>query len=917
MSCLFLIAAAGVVLCGSAAAQTTNDVGTGPTIPGLMNDQSNTGQAANTSNTSGNDQSSGTTAANQSGMPTSTANGTSMTVDQIIEILREQPSILTTVKDEVARQAGVDPISISDDDLYSRIQNDPVLRAQIAAQLNKLGYNANEDLTGKRSTNNPVNLPETRKQATKGTTPPEDEDVPQSIQRPNPYSNLTSVHDLYTQIPSAGGKLQRFGSKTFILGTGNANELPLDLPVGPDYVLGPGDDIVVNMWGGRSERLNLTIDRQGQIALPEAGTITLDRLTIAEAQSAIQKALGTQFQNEHVEISLGRLRTVRVYVVGDVQRPGAYDVSSMSTPLSALYAAGGPTSRGSLRVIRHLRGKEMIREIDLYDFLLHGVRSDSDRLLPGDTILVPPVGPQISVEGMVHRPAIYELDGEQSLNQILDLAGGILISADIKQINIARVEANERRTMISLDLPDNSAEQKRKLADFHVRDGDGIVVSQILPFNQQAVYLEGHVFRPGKYAYRDGMTINDLLHSYQDVMPEPADHLELVRLQPPDYRPQTISLNLPDIMIGNNPILLRPFDLVRVFSRYEIDPPRVSIEGEVLRPGQYPMSQGLTVAGLIQMAGGFRRSAYIEEADLSSYVVDGESVRLNHTSVALKPALEGDKGADVVLKAGDVVSVRQLSGWHDIGSTVVISGEVEHPGSYGIEQGERLSSVLKRAGGFRPTAYPGAAVLERIQVRELSEQAHAEMIRRIETTPINFQAGTLSPQEQTTLLQSLEMQRQHVLATLRSHPASGRQVVNISPDISKWANTAADIEMRAGDTLVIPKTPNFVMVTGQVYNATAISYVPGRTVSWYLEKAGGATPSGNKGDIYVLRADGSVVGHSNSWISGSVMDLRMRQGDAIVVPEKIIGGSQVWRNLIAVAQIMSSVAITGAIAGAW
>jgi protein involved in polysaccharide export with SLBB domain len=229
------------------------------------------------------------------------------------------------------------------------------------------------------------------------------EDVPQEVQLPNPYG-LISLRDLYTQIPSAGGTLRRFGSDAFILGTGNANELPMDLPVGPDYVLGAGDNIVVNMWGGRSDRLSLTIDRQGQIALPEAGTITLDGLTIAQAQSAILKALSTQFQGEHVEISLGRLRTVRVYVVGDVQRPGPYDVSSLSTPLNALYAAGGPTSRGSLRILRQYRGTQMVRQIDLYDFLLRGVRSNSDRLLPGDTIMVPPVGAQVTVEGMVHRP---------------------------------------------------------------------------------------------------------------------------------------------------------------------------------------------------------------------------------------------------------------------------------------------------------------------------------------------------------------------------------------------------------------------------------------------------------------------------------------------------------------------------------
>jgi protein involved in polysaccharide export with SLBB domain len=517
---------------------------------------------------------------------------------------------------------------------------------------------------------------------------------------------------------------------------------------------------------------------------------------------------------------------------------------------------------------------------------------------------------------MVHRPAIYELNGEQYLNQVLDLAGGALITADLKQINVQRIEAHERRTMISLELPDGAEGVKQKLADFRVQGGDEVVISQILPYNQQAVYLEGHVFRPGKYAYREGMTITDLLHSYQDVMPEPADHVELVRLQPPDYRPETISLNLADIMIGNNPLLLRPFDLVRIFSRYEIDVPKVSIAGEVLRPGDYPMSQGMTVTGLIRMAGGFRRSAYVDEADLSSYVVEnGQKVLIHLDAVDLKKAIEGDKTADAVLKPGDVVSIRQLAGWQDIGSSVTIEGEVEHAGSYGIEQGERLSSALKRAGGFRQTAYPAAAILERVQVRELGEQARQQMIQRLEATPFDVKAGALSTQDQTNLQQSLEQQRLQVIVALRSHPASGRQVINISSDISKWENTAADIELRAGDRLVIPKRPTFVLVSGQVYNATAISYVPGRDIDWYLVKAGGATQSGDKKEVYVLRADGSIVVRANSWISGDFRSLRLRPGDSIIVPEKLIGGSQVWRNVIAIAQIMSAAALPIAISG--
>jgi protein involved in polysaccharide export with SLBB domain len=591
----------------------------------------------------------------------------------------------------------------------------------------------------------------------------------------------------------------------------------------------------------------------------------------------------------------------------------------LSTPLSALYAAGGPTSRGSLRILRQYRGKQLIREIDLYDFLLRGVRSNVDRLLPGDTILVPPVGSQVSVEGMVHRPAIYELNGEQGLNQVLDLAGGVLVSASLKQINVERIEAHQSRTMFSLQLPDNQNEAKQRLAAFKVQDGDDVVISQILPYNEQAVYLEGHVFHPGKYPYRDGMTINDLLHSYQDVMPEPADHAELVRLLPPDFRPETISFSLPDVLIGNDSIKLQPFDLIRIFGRYEIDSPRVSIEGEVLRSGDYPMSQGMTVAELVRMAGGFNRSAYREEADLSSYVVqNGQKVLVNHSNVAVEKALDGDKSADVALKPGDVVSIRRLAGWQDIGASVTINGEVEHVGSYGIQEGERLSSVLKRAGGFREDAYPAAAVLERVQVRELAEQARLQMIQRIETTPVNVRPGAMSTQAATDIQQSLQQQRLQVITSLRSHPASGRLVVNISPDIGKWENTSADIEMRAGDTLVIPKRPNFVMVSGQVYNSTAISYVPGRDVGWYLRKAGGSTPYGNKKYMYVFRADGSVVVPREAegiWMGRNFMSLRMQPGDTIFVPEKIIGGSPVWQNILGMAQIMSAATLPLAIGG--
>ena len=842
-----------------------------------------------------------------------------MTAAQIISILQAEPDLLDVIKDEIAQESGVDPTTLTNRSVSERITESEQTRIMATKELVARGYSVNPEGATSPTSTAAGSRTTTRTgrptQPGRGETAPyENPDNPQVHLQKIPYSNMPSLTDIYSQFSTTGAKLKRFGSDAFLIGTGNANLLPMDLPAGPDYVLGPGDNLTLNLWGGMAQRLNRSIDRQGQLELPEAGPVMISGLTIEQAQAAIQKTLDSQFHGEHVEISLGRLRTVRVYVVGDVQRPGAYDVSSLSTALSALYAAGGPTSRGSMRIMRQMRGDKLVRRIDLYDFLLHGIRSSDDRLEAGDTLLVPPAGPQVTVEGMVHRPAIYELNGEQGLNQILDLAGGVLVSANLKQIHVERIEAHESRTMFNLELPDNPTEAAEKLAAFNVRDGDDVVISQIQPYNSQAVYLEGHVFHPGKYPYKEGMTIADLLRSYQDVLPEPAERGELVRLQPPDYRPETIPFNLPDVLIGNSSIPLQPFDLIRVFGRYEVDSPRVRIEGEVVRPGPYPLSQGMTVAGLVKMAGGFRRSAYREKAGLVTYTVqEGEKVVLERHDVDLEKALEGDKSADVLLKPGDTVNIRALAGWQDIGGSVAVTGEVGHTGNYGIEDGERLSSVLKRAGGFRPDAYPYAAVLLRVQVRELGEQTRQQMIQRIEDTPVEVKNGPLG--QGASDIQSLTAQRNEILTTLRNRPASGRLVITISPDISRWENTSADIELRAGDTLNIPKRPSFVAVSGQVYNPIAISYSPGKKLGWYLRKGGGAMRSGNKKDIYVLRSDGSVVPRGRGWFNNNFMDLRMRPGDTIFVPEKIAGGSSVWQTLLNSAQVVSAAAIPLAATG--
>ncbi|MDR3762772.1 MAG: SLBB domain-containing protein [Acidobacteriota bacterium] len=823
-----------------------------------------------------------------------------MSATQIIRRLKKNPELMLSVRQSLAVQLGVSPVTLSDDDVFSHLKSDVAART-LATRAIRAALLANSN-AGK------TNVPAAGAQA-----PVEPDLQVQPIPHYLPYPNLPAMQDLYTQLATPTA-LRRFGSDVLSNGSGNPDELPEDVPAGPDYVLGSGDMLTLNLWGGLTVRLARLVDRQGQVTVPEAGAVRVTGLTIAQAQEALQKALSGQYRNSHVEISLARVRTIRVYVVGDVQRPGAYDVSALSTPLNALFSAGGPTSHGSLRILRLMRDGKLVRDVDLYQFLLKGVHDTSDRMQAGDTLVVPPVGPQVTVSGMVRRPAIYEIKGESSLKDVLEMAGGVETTAELKRIEIERVEPHQSRTMASVEY---DPAKPSRLDGYTVRDGDSVKVSQIQPYNSQAVSLSGHVYHPGTFAWHEGITLADLIPSYQVLMPEPNDHAEIVRLLPPDYRPRTLEVNLADVLAGNIQVNLEPMDQVRVFGRYEVDTPTVAIRGDVLRPNDYPMSKGMTVSALVEMAGGLTRSAYRPQADLTSYtVVEGRTVITRNVVVDLEKALRGDRASDILLQPGDVLGVREITGWHDIGSSVTISGEVGHAGTYGITAGERLSSVLKRAGDFRERAFPEGAILTRVQVRELESRNRDDMIRRMQEAVPTIDTTASGTQEQaSSTMQAMQAQREQVLAALRAHPVDGRQVIHITANIQEWENTAADIELRAGDQLTIPKRPNFVMVGGQVYNSAAITYVPGKTAGWYLSRAGGATQSANKKAIYVVRADGSVAGHGTGLFQGGVLSVRLRPGDTVLVPEKILGGNVVWRNLISLGQVLATTSIAAAAAG--
>src|SRR5229473_880624 len=834
--------------------------------------------------------------------------------------------------------------------------------------------------------------------------------------RPNPYADVPSLYDLYVQANAPSQKTERFGLEVFRNRTADPDILPMDLPVGPDYIVGPGDSLAINLWGGVSQRLLRAVDREGRLALPEAGPLLVSGKSLGEVQDAVQRVLRTQFRDVSADVSLLKLRTVRVYVVGEVAAPGAYDVSSLSTPLNALFAAGGITSRGSLRRLEHYREKQLLEEVDAYDLLLHGIRGDLRRLENGDSLRVPPLETSVTIDGIGRRPALYELRDEKNLNEVLELAGGILPAAALRHIEVQRLTAHEKRSMLSLEIGEGSDKEALRAAfeKFEVQDGDEIHIFPIAPYNSGAVYLEGHVLRPGRYSYREGMKLTDLISSYKDLLPEPSErYAEIIRIQGPDNRPVVESFNLagalghpesaprlqaldtirifgrydfeatPEFMVFGevrhpgsyrssgqahlrdaiyqaggmtpdaweesaqlfraipdgstkvfsislrealagdplNNILIEPRDRILVHRQPErVNPPSVYVRGEVARPGRYPLVANMQISDLVRSAGGLLRSANSDAGDVTHYAISGKSsgdrVPSGHQEVNLAAAFAGKEDQNLTLHDGDVLTVPQQAGWNDIGATVTLRGEVRKPGVYGVRPGEHLSSVLKRAGGYLSTAYPHAAVFERIEVRELQQKSRQDLIQRLEqeSSVVKTSASTTATEE-VALQQAAVQQRQRALNALRKAPISGRLVVHLRPDRKDFAGSLDDIELRAGDSLTIPKQPGAVLVIGQVYNANALTYTPGRNAGWYLSRAGGPTHLADKGGIFIIRADGSVTGSKQGGLwSGSVLSATMGPGDTVVVPERPVLGSNKLKNVLSVAQIASSAALVAAVA---
>jgi len=842
----------------------------------------------------------------------------------------------------------------------------------------------------------------------RGASDREENVAPVRMVRPaNPYSDIPSLYDMYIQAAFHQQPTSRFGAEIFRSRRNQPDVIPMDLPVGPDYVVGTGDSLSIDLWGSVSQRLVRLVDREGRIALPETGPLLVTGKNLGDVQVEVQRALRTVFTDVSADVSVSRLRTIRVYVVGEVSEPGAYDISSLSTPLNALFAAGGVKAGGSLRALKHFRGKQLLEQVDAYDLLLHGIRSDMKRLENGDTLLVPPIGSQVTVDGMVRRPAVYELLDETSLAGALELAGGILPTAALRHVEVQRLVAHEKRTMVTLNLAstDDPSAISKQLEGFKIQDGDLVHIFPIANYNEDAVYLEGHVIRPGRYSYKEGMKLTDLVSAYSDLLPEPAPHYaEIIRLNAPDFHPSVESFDISAALSNPaNAPALRPLDTVRIFSRYDferppevwvggevhrpgtyrtsgevhlrdalylaggitpdaaldtaqlfrtqadgtmrilsvdlhaalagnpvdnvilqsrdrllvhrsiarVDAPTVDIKGEVAKPGRYPLTSNMRVGDLVNVAGGLKRSAFSDSADLTRFAAgNGANQRLE---VKLGAALSGDVNENVSLHNGDVLAIRQIPQWQDLGSSVTVKGEVQNPATYGIEPGERLSSLLTRCNGFTSEAYPYGAVLVRKEVRELEMKSHLELENRLKVEEGYLRNLPDSDPEQKNAKLTAIAQTDTALQQLEATQPVGRLVIHIPSNWKRLAKTPADIPLRDGDILFIPKKTNYVVVSGQVFNPTAVSCLPGKSAKWYLNQSGGLTQIADRNAVFVVRADGSVLSAKNTsglW-SGDPLNAVLRPGDSIVVPEKSPRlAPRNWSVILQAAQVASSAALT-------
>jgi protein involved in polysaccharide export with SLBB domain len=634
---------------------------------------------------------------------------------------------------------------------------------------------------------------------------------------------------------------------------------PVDrMPVPANYTVGPGDELLIRIWGHVELETKVIVDRNGQIALPKIGVLNVAGLRYEQLESYLRSSIAAMYKDFELSVSLGQLRSIQVFVLGNARQPGVYTLGSLSTLVNALFASGGPSATGSMRHIQLRRGDHLVTEFDIYDLQQKGDKSHDVQLLPGDVIYIPTVGPQVALIGNVSRPAIYELKNDTTIASALEGAGGLTTMAGAGRILLERIENHRRRRIDEFDLNQTAMQ--------HVlRDGDLLRIFSISQQFENAVTLRGNVASPGRYVWREGMRISDLIPSrdYLITVGHWNQQNHIARESSPDM--------MADISASNA----------------EIDWDYAAIER-------------------------------LDQRDLSTRLIPFN----------LGNALDNRDSADnQVLKVGDVITVYSRKDIalpiSKHAAFVRIGGEVNAPGVYRVNPGDTLQTLVGRAGGPTPQAYLFGAVLTRSSARDAQQEQINLEIARLQNEIASTAAGSAVASAGATTGSlvgtqnaSLAAAQQSLLAQLSATKPTGRVVLNIRPNASSIADVP-NMELEDGDSLLIPARLSTVQVFGAVYNGNAFRFQATKPLYAYLNDAGGTTRTADVRRILLVRADGTLIcrdQHRKLW-NGNFEKLKLYPGDAIIVPDRIKTPGVFWTVFPGVAQMLTQTAMTGAVLG--
>ena len=700
----------------------------------------------------------------------------------------------------------------------------------------------------------------------------------------------------------------------------NLSLLPqIDIQVSPDYLVGPGDSIVVTVWGSIEGSYELLVSSGGEVTLPKVGPVRVAGLPFGKLSNVFRVHLARVFRDFDLAVNMGKLRTNKISVIGEVIAPGDYTVSSLATVLNALSAAGGPTKNGSLRDITIRRTGKAEETIDLYDFFLTGDKRKDVRLSSGDTIFVPVIGRIAAVAGKVKRPAIYELKNETTLKELIALAEGITVTGYLQRVQISRVIANKKKQVIDLNLdPGLTGKSYDELAgSIPVQDMDIVKVFPINSLLRNHFKLEGQLERPGFYALKPGIRISSVL-DHQLLLPEYAPTIEITRLYPPNLEPRKILLDLEKALAGvpDQDIEIKEFDTIKLFSKWELQEMMyVRVRGEVQHPGEFPLLKGMTVRDLLLQAGNPNATAYLKVAEISRFRIKEDKAQLEPIAINLEEALKGNSEHNLTLEPFDELTVRRIPNWTETKDRyVMLSGEFVFPGIYPIYKGERLSDVIARAGGFTDKAYPKGAKFTRETVRKLQQQRMDESLIRAQEDILSKKTATLSASASKEELEATKATLEGLdrsIALLKTKKAEGRMIIKLAA-AEKLKGSPYDFELVGGDMLNVPSDPKSINVLGNVYNPITSLFEPQRDVAYYLDKVGGPTSEGDEDEMYLVKADGTV--HSKKQASSFLfyngfLSTDVDSGDTLVVPQKI--EKTAWmRDIKDITTIVSQIALS-------